>query len=80
MTITTRPACDEFGCFVEGLQISRASVSEIVRCRELLSENGTLFFRGQNLNQREQIGLTEQMGEMRRITLEGVPLGQLAEA
>lgn len=64
MAITTRPACEAFGCFVEGLDIASASSSEISRCRELLFENGALFMRGQNLNPQAQIDFAEAMGEI----------------
>ena len=64
MQITTRAACDAFGCFVEGLDVSRASPDDIRRCRELLFEHGAIFMRGQSLDPQAQIAFAEAVGDI----------------
>jgi alpha-ketoglutarate-dependent taurine dioxygenase len=64
MATTTRPACDAFGCFVEGVDIATAGPEEIKRCRELLFEHGALFIRGQNLDPQAQIDFAQAAGEI----------------
>ena len=64
MAITTKPACDAFGCFVNELNLARATDDEIARYRELLFEHGALFLRDQELDPQAQIDFAERFGDI----------------
>ena len=64
MALITVPACDAFGCFVDGVDLSKASDAEVARCRELLFEHGALYFRGQDLDPAQQIRFAERFGNI----------------
>ncbi len=62
--ITTTPACDSFGRFVEGVDLASASTEQIDQLRQLLFDNGVLFFRDQKLDPEAHIALAENMGDI----------------
>ena len=64
MAITTSPACDAFGCFVEGIDVAHASDEDVTSCRDLLFEHGALFIRGQDIDPQQQIDFAERIGEI----------------
>ena len=64
MGIRTTPACEAFGCFVEGIDLAVASDEDVARCRNLLFDHGALFIRGQELEPQDQIAFAERVGEI----------------
>lgn len=64
MPLKKSPACDAFGCFVDGIDLARASDAEVAQCRQLLFDNGALFFRDQSFEPQQQIDFAERVGEI----------------
>lgn len=62
MRIKTTAACEAFGCFVEGIDLTAASDEEVARCRNLLFDHGVLFIRRQELEPQDQIAFAERVG------------------
>ncbi|MEZ5696261.1 MAG: TauD/TfdA family dioxygenase [Sphingomonadaceae bacterium] len=56
------PTGQGFGALVEGLDIPRATGSELDQCRQWLFEHGALFIRGQELDPQAQIDFAEALG------------------
>ena len=64
MGISVSPASENLGCFVDGLELARASAADLAQLRGLLFHHGVLFFRDQQLTPRQQIDFAQGLGEI----------------
>ena len=66
-TLTTLPVAPACGSFVEGLDVKRATDSDLASLSELLAERGVVFLRDQHLSPEDQVALTARFGEVLRV-------------
>ena len=66
-TLTTLPVAPACGSFVEGLDVKRATDSDLAALSELLAERGVVFLRDQHLSPEDQVALTARFGEVLRV-------------
>lgn len=64
MGITTSPASDNIGCFVDQIDLARASSEELANVRQLLFAHGVVFLRDQQLDPQQQIDVATGIGEI----------------
>ena len=67
LTLTTRPVAPACGSFVDGLDVMRASDSDLVALSQMLAERGVVFLRDQHLSPEDQVALTARFGEVLRV-------------
>ena len=66
-TLTTLPVAPACGSFVEGLDVKRATDSDLAALSQLLAERGVVFLRDQHLSPEDQVALTARFGEVLRV-------------
>ena len=66
-TLTTLPVAPACGSFVEGLDVKRATGSDLAALSQLLAERGVVFLRDQHLSPEDQVALTARFGEVLRV-------------
>lgn len=66
-TLTTLPVAPACGSFVKGLDVKRATDSDLAALSQLLAERGVVFLRDQHLSPEDQVALTARFGEVLRV-------------